>query len=65
MLVTLLVGVVAVTVVICVKHRHKLTTSKLYTISDNQLQYLLLTDVSHLNESATPFIALSDEKPTP
>ena len=71
MVVTLLVVVVAVTVVICVKHHHKLTTSKPYTISDNQLQYLLLTDVSHSDESApntTPsstYIPLSDDNPTP
>ena len=69
--VTLLVVVVTVTVVICVKHHHKLTTSKPYTISDNQLQYLLLTDVSHLDESAlntTPssiatYIPISDDNP--
>ena len=72
--VTLLVAVVAVTVVICVRHHHKLTISKAYTIGDYHLQYVLLTNVSHHDDqderapdttSSSTYIPLSDDNPTP
>ena len=72
--VTLQVFVVAVIVVICVKHHHKLTISEACTIGDYHLQYVLLTDVIHHDDqderalNTTPsstYIPLSDDNPTP